>query len=200
MKKTFLLAAILCLFIGSSAFAQIPFKVGIRGGLDIANLSFDPDLPSGWNKSSRLGYKFGAMAELGFIPMIALQIEAMYAQKGAEVETNVAVGNTTTNVKSTSTANVLEVPILLKFRLPVPGSITPYIFAGPNIAFILSSKLKAEGNGQSIETDTKDETSSTNFAVDFGAGIEFKVAPFTSLLLDGRYSLGFNRPCQRNSG
>ncbi|MGB8319259.1 MAG: hypothetical protein WCE54_14090 [Ignavibacteriaceae bacterium] len=46
MKKAFLPAVVLILFFSSTALAQLPFKLGIRAGLNIANLSWDPDLPS----------------------------------------------------------------------------------------------------------------------------------------------------------
>ncbi len=36
----------------------------------------------------------------------------------------------------------------------------------------------------------KDQTSSINFALDFGAGAGFKVTPLTTILFDVRYSLG----------
>jgi hypothetical protein len=84
MKKTLLPAVILLMFLSSTTFAQLPFKLGARVGLNIANLSFSPDLPSAVDKSSRIGFKFGAAAELGFIPMFAVQIEPMYVMKGAK--------------------------------------------------------------------------------------------------------------------
>ena len=84
MKKALLPAIVLLLFFSSTAFAQLPFKLGARVGLNLGNLSFNPDIPSNVDKSSRTGFKFGAVAELGFIPMFALQIEPMYVMRGAK--------------------------------------------------------------------------------------------------------------------
>ena len=180
MKKTLLPALIALLFFSSSTFAQLPFKLGVRAGLNLANLSFDPELPSTVDKSSRVGFKFGAMAELGFIPMFALQIEPMYVSRGAKFTQGPA--------EETWKFSYLEIPILLKLKIPTPGPITPYAFAGPNIGILLSAN--DETNGQ--ETDIKDQVNSTDFALDFGAGVSFNIAPLLDLLIDARYSLGLS--------
>ncbi len=180
MKKALLPAIVLVLFFSSTALAQLPFKLGIRAGLNIANLSWDPDLPSGVDKSSLTGFKFGAMAELGFIPMFALQIEPMYVQKGGKLS---AFGEEITNKLT-----YLDIPILLKLKLPLPGPLTPYVFAGPSIGILLSASSEAGGQ----DTDIKDQLSSTDFGLDFGAGAALDVAPLVSLMLDVRYSLGLS--------
>ena len=112
--------------------------------------------------------------------MFALQIEPMYVQKGGSI----SAGGEETNIKLA----YLEIPILLKLKIPTPGSITPYVFAGPNIGIALSAS--AETGNQ--DTDIKDEITSTDFALDFGAGVGFKVAPLIVLVLDARYSLGLS--------
>jgi hypothetical protein len=180
MKKTLLPAVILLMFLSSTTFAQLPFKLGARVGLNIANLSFSPDLPSAVDKSSRIGFKFGAAAELGFIPMFAVQIEPMYVMKGAKFSANGA--------EETFKYSYLEIPILLKLKIPTPGPVTPYAFAGPNIGIFLSGTDEYTGGSE----DLKDFTSSVDFALDIGAGVSFDIAPFTSLLIDARYSLGLS--------
>lgn len=192
MKKALLPAVVLLMFFSSTTFAQLPFKLGVRAGLNLANLSFDPDLPSGVDKSSHTGFKFGAMAELGFIPMFAIQIEPMYVQGGAELSGPLFNdGFQLVNGKITYKLSYLEIPILLKLKIPTPGGIRPYVFAGPNIGILLSSNETDEPNGyQSSDMDFKDYTSSTNFGIDFGAGVGFDIAPLITLLIDGRYSLG----------
>ena len=166
--------------------AQTNLALGARVGLNIANLSFDPNVPAGVTKSSRTGFMFGALAEIGFAPMIAVQIEPMFVT-GAGSELSATGG------KSTLKLSYFEFPILFKFKVPVSGPVMPYVFAGPNIGFVTSSKEVDEitglPNGTS-ETDLKDFVTSTNFALDFGAGAGFAVAPMTVIVLDVRYSLG----------
>jgi hypothetical protein len=194
MKKTLLPALIVLLFFSSTSFAQLPFKIGARVGVNFANASYSPDLASGIEKSGVTGFKFGALAELGFIPMLALQIEPMYVQGGSEISGPLfSNGFQLVNGKITSKLSYLEIPILLKLKIPIPGAVKPYAFAGPNIMFLLSSKETDEASGYpSEESDQKDYTSSTNFALDFGAGVGFDIAPLITLIIDARYSLGLS--------
>lgn len=193
MKKLFtLLFLVVLLFSFSIIKAQPTISLGARAGLSLANLSFDPDIPSQISKSSRTGFKIGGLAEIGFIPMLAVQIEPMFATGGTELSGPIFNnGFSSVSGKITYKISYLEIPILLKFKIPVPGSISPYVFAGPNIGFIMSSKESDEPSGyNSSETDLKDYVSSVNFALDFGAGAGFKVNALTTVLLDVRYSLG----------
>ncbi len=185
MKKVLLpILSILLIFTFSNINAQTHFAVGARAGLNIANLSFDPDIPSGVTKASRTGFLFGGLAEIGFSPMIAIQFEPMFVTAaGSELSSPAG--------KATLKLSYLEIPILFKVKIPVGGPVTPYVFAGPNIGFVMSSKEVDEIKGfPTSETDLKDFVTTTNFAIDFGAGAGFAVAPLTVIVLDVRYSLG----------
>lgn len=190
MKKILLpILSILLILTFSNINAQTHISFGVRAGLNIASLSFDPDLAGGINKSSRTGFKFGGALEVGFAPMFALQIEPMYSQGGCVLD-NVPFGFT--NGKVTFKVSYIEIPILFKVKIPVKGSVTPYAFVGPNLGLVLSANQLAEGGGQSQETDIKDQTTSMVFALDFGAGAGIKVTPLTTVILDVRYSLGLS--------
>ena len=193
MKKIFVLIFVAMLIVASSNIqAQTQVSFGARAGLNIANTSFDPDLPSQLSKSSRTGFQFGGALEVGFAPMFALQIEPMFATGGTQISGPLfSNGFNSVNGKITYKLSFIEVPILLKVKVPVAGSVTPYAFLGPNVAFVMSSKELDEPDGYaSNETDMKDQTSSINFSLDFGAGAGFNVAPLTTILFDVRYSLG----------
>jgi hypothetical protein len=190
MKKLLTITIAFLLILNfQNTYAQSHFAFGGRAGINLANLSFDPDIQSGLSKSTRVGFKFGAVGEIGFIPMIALRFEPMYSMGGCVVD-NVQFG--TVKGKITFKLSYLEIPILLKFNIPVPGSISPYVFAGPNLGLILSNNELDEAGGQSAESDLKDQTSSINFGLDFGAGVGFKVVPLTTIIFDIRYSLGLS--------
>lgn len=201
MKKALLPAVVLLLFFSSITFAQLP-KLGVRAGLNIANMSFDPDITTqipGASKSSRAVFLFGGIFQLGFAGPISLEIEPTYIQKGTKAEaSNVIVyvdGQLVRldNLSVTYKLSYLEIPVLMRVYLPVPG-LKPYAEAGPTIGINLSSSYTTEysyqGQSNSEDTDNKDNTKSVEFGLAFGAGVEFSVAPFTSLFLDARYSLG----------
>ncbi len=175
------------------AFAQPNIGIGAKVGLNIANASFSPDLPAGITKSTRMGFMFGGVVEIGFAGPLSIQAEPMYVQKGNVVEGPLFVDQTTgfpVTGKNTSKLALFEVPILLKAKFPA-GPVKPYVFAGPSIGFILSATETDEPQGfPSTDTDIKSTLNSTDFGLVFGAGAEFKVAPLVALTLDARYSLG----------
>lgn len=188
MKKTLIpFLSLLLILSFSNINAQTHFALGARAGLGFANLSFNPDVTSGVTKSSRTGFQFGAMAELSFSAMIAIQAEPMFVT-GAGCQLSGAGG------KDTYELSFLEIPVLVKFKVPITKSeLTPYFFAGPNLVFVMSSKDLLElNNTPSKETNNSDLTSSVVFAIDFGAGAGFKVAPLITVMMDVRYSLGLS--------
>lgn len=76
---------------------------------------------------------FGGVAEIGIAKGFFVQLEPMYVQKGFKLEG--------TGGKATFKADFLAIPVLAKAKFDLPGSqVKPYVFAGPNIGFKLSSK------------------------------------------------------------
>jgi outer membrane protein W len=88
---------------------------------------------------------------------------------------------------STTTAAYIDIPVLLKFSLPVPV-VSPYLCAGPVYSTLLSAKTKREGTGYATtDTDVKDQFAKSDFGLVFGAGISL-----TSLRVDARYNMGLS--------
>lgn len=89
----------------------------------------------------------------------------------------------------------MEIPILLRVNIQLP-MFKPYAEVGPTIGLNLSSSYTMELNyaGQSMSEDfnNKDNTSSTEFGLAFGAGVEYSIIPLISFVIDGRYSLGLS--------
>lgn len=196
MKKNFIAALVLVLFFSESLFAQIPIKIGGRAGINLASASFDPDIPDVLSKSNRTGFLIGGSLEFSVSGPISIQVEPMYIQKGVILEgSNVQVQTdqqivTVPSYKQTSKVAFIEIPILVKIKL-IPIGVKPYLIGGPFIGFNLSATQLLEAQGfESQDLDVKDNTSSTDFGVLIGGGIEFPVAPLVSVLIDGRYSLG----------
>ncbi|MDH3252067.1 MAG: PorT family protein [Ignavibacteria bacterium] len=165
--------------------AVLPFSLGFKGGTNIANLSIDPDNLSaqGITKSTRLALIFGAVAELGVGGPIYIVLEPSYVQKGAKLEGQ--------GGKLTFEGNYLAIPLLVKAKFGV-ATVKPYVFAGPNLGLLLSAKQVVEAQGQTQETDIKESFTSTDFAIDFGGGVQFKVAKLVAVTADARYSLGLS--------
>ena len=81
----------------------------------------------------------------------------------------------------------LEVPVLIKYTLPIP-SVTPKLYLGPAVAFLVSSKTKYElpGGGEEVYDNSSFITNKDLGAV-LGASAHIVVVD-----LDIRYSVGLN--------
>jgi opacity protein-like surface antigen len=124
--------------------------------------------------------------------VVAVQTEPAYVQKGVEIKGTVQAQGQNIALSSTQKISFIQIPVLIKVKLPTGSGVRPYAFAGPNIGITLSAKSEDEIGGQKSETDTKSTTSSTDFALDFGAGVSVEAAPKVAVTLDGRYSLGLS--------
>ncbi|HEX7571708.1 MAG TPA: porin family protein [Bacteroidota bacterium] len=171
-------------FFAAQAMAQMEFGVGPIVGVNFgtASISPTPVYPTGYTQGGRTGMKFGAQAELGFAKMFYVEMEPSFIGKGYSI--NGPQGSATVSVSE------LQFPVLFKVKF-MKGVIRPYAFAGPNIGFVLASTLSYSITGQTIpDQDLKSQTSSTDFAIDFGGGAEYNVTPKIGITLDVRYSLG----------
>ncbi|MEW6511534.1 MAG: porin family protein [Bacteroidota bacterium] len=188
MKRTFkaITVVLLTTMVVASATAQIEFGAGLKLGLNFGTLSLDPEtLNPGVTKSGKMGFMVGGVAELGFAKMFYVVLEPTYVGHGCEFSQGPA--------KQTLSYNYLNLPFLFKVKF-LKGMVRPYGFAGPSFGILLSSKSKTEGAGPGFdgESDLKDFTEGTNFAIDFGGGAEINIIPKLGLTADVRYSLGLS--------
>lgn len=194
MKIRILVAAIACLVLAniSALHAQGAIGIGIKGGLNIASASYDPDIPAGITKSSRTALMVGAQLEFRLAAPLYLQFEPMYVQKGTKIEGPVfgdELGNAI-NGSFTTKLGFIEIPMLLKGKF-LTGPVLPYVFFGPSLGIRLSASETDEAAGfPSQDLDIKDQTNSIDFGLVFGAGAEFALAPTVGITVDGRYALG----------
>lgn len=185
MKK--LLVFLFALFFFSiSSFAQI--QLGLKGGLNLSSLKGD-DAPE--NAENRTGFAGGAFLQYQFSSMFAIQPELTYSMKGATEKGNFDFEGFQYDYDATYKLNYLEIPVLLKLIIPTQGAgVRPTIFAGPSVAFKMSSKQSVEINGQSVEDDLEN-IKSTDFGLVFGGGLGFPLGK-GELGFDIRYILGLS--------
>lgn len=170
MKRLALVALIIVAF-AASASAQ-GMQAGLKGGLNIAKATGD-DVPdeAAWLYSG-IG---GAFLCYMFNDMFAIQPELLFAMKGWKIE----VEDETFKTK----LNYIEIPLLLRLNIPTEGSMTPAIFAGPSIGFLMSAKAEDE--------DIKELLKSTDFGLVFGAGLNHELSEDKGFITyEVRYSLG----------
>lgn len=157
-------------------------NIGIRGGLNIANLG-GSDVE---NTDSKTGVNFGGFFHYAINEIFSIQPEVLYSAKGAKakfVEDGVTVD-------AKLNLNYIDIPVLLVVNLPVENaSIKPHLIVGPHMGILLSAKVKGEAGGFSGEVDVKDVYKSTDFGAVVGAGIGIPVGN-NMLNFDFRYHQG----------
>ncbi|MEM7107402.1 MAG: porin family protein [Bacteroidota bacterium] len=177
MKKTFLI--IVCtVFIVLQSNAQAGFRLGLKGGLNFANVDTNIDT------DSRTGFHAGAFATIK-IAKFAIQPELIYSAQGSEFQFD-------DFESAKSNFNYLNIPVM--FKLYLIGGLN--LQAGPQFGFLLGanseddlleSAINEISNAEDI-SDLKDAYKGSDVSVGLGVGLDL---PF-GLTADARYNLGLS--------
>lgn len=167
-----LVAATSDVFAGDTSF-------GVRLGVSLANLTgSDIDLSDDETKKMRAGIVSGAYVAIKAGDSIVIQPELLYIQKGTKITFD--GGSFAINL------DYVEIPILLKYIIGGSGSVTPSLFIGPSIGFLMTATAK---EGESDADDIKEFQSSSDFGLVFGGGLDFEAGSM-DVGFDVRYGLG----------
>lgn len=155
MKKkiTLLLLAILLMAV-VPVNAQV--KLGVKGGLNITNMSLNSDIVS---SSNRTGFFIGPTLKFT-LPVVGLGIDAaaLYDQREAKSD------------DKTIKAQSLNIPINLRYIIGLGSMAGIYFAAGPQFGFNVGNKNISSINELNTTTTTWNFKDS-NFSINFGAGI-----------------------------
>ena len=182
-------ALALLLVVPRPILADVQF--GIKGGGNMANfIGADVQNMDLGMLSSKIGFCAGAFVAFNLGSVVTIQLEGLYTMKGAK-ET---YSDGTDTYIGKLMFDYIEVPLLLKLRIPTP-LVSPFVFAGPSVGFKLSSKIKTIINGVS-ETTPVTDLKSFDYGGIVGAGLNVG----RHFQLDVRYSLGLQRIIQTVQG
>jgi hypothetical protein len=190
MRYLIALLTIACLagLLPAGAGAQ-DVTLGVKGGLNISNLSVDaPDDPD-FGFDSQTDFLVGGFVQFSLGQFFAVQPEVFYSQRGAKAQ------NEDPAVKLN--LNYIEIPLLLMARLTSrEAPMYPFLYAGPQVSFETRCQVTGEAGGVSAsfdcdapELDGGLETVKTDFGLVFGGGFEILYSRLT-IQLDARYNLG----------
>ena len=146
MKKVLLLS--ICSFFLLGALSAQTF--GVRGGLNLANLTGDGDD----DNKMKIGVEVGPMVEFNLTETIDLNVSALYSLKGSKAET--IIGD------FEAKNNYIEIPVLAHIGLGDSGF---FAEAGPYLGLLLSADVE--------DVDVKDSYKSTDFGLRLGLGYDF---------------------------
>ena len=131
--------------------AQAQVKFGLKGGLNVTNMSFSQDVA---DKSNRAGFFVGPTVKVG-IPLAGLGVDAavLYDQREAEA------------VDQTMKQRSINVPINLRYNIGFSSLVGAYIAAGPQFGIAVGDK------SFKWDDETSYDISNTNFSINVGAGV-----------------------------
>lgn len=158
------------------------FTGGILAGVNLSK----PGGSDVSNASNRTGFTGGLFGVANMAGAFGIELDALYSQKGGKV----SGGGTTFTLME----DYIEVPLLLRFDFrPASGGVTPFVGAGPSVAFSVRCRAKVESGGVSAETSCSNAGFDEK-KVDFGAagtaGLGFPMGGST-LSVGVRYTHGF---------
>ena len=154
MKKVLsVLMVVVAMMFATNANAQIKF--GLKGGLDVTNMSLSNDV---FDASNKTGFFVGPMVK-DTIPIVALSFDAaaLYDQKEAKVSAE--------NVETTMTQKSLNIPVNVRYGFGLSSLANVFVFAGPQWGINVGDKnFKWDKSGcYSLKK--------SNFSVNVGLGV-----------------------------
>ena len=167
MKK---ISVLLCaLTLGAAVHAQNA-DIGIKAGLNVANLSNS----EGGERGSRLGLNAGLLAHIHLSPQWALQPEVVYSSQGAKY--------TVSDGEHSLGLNYINIPLNLQYMFNNGFRLQ----TGPQVGFLTSVKDKRG------DAETGFFTSDDFKTVDFSWSVGLGYLSYSGLGIDGRYNLGIS--------
>ncbi|MFC0604626.1 porin family protein [Winogradskyella pulchriflava] len=143
---------------------------GIKGGYNLAAVSFDEDSETG----QRHGFHIGFYGESFFTESIALQVELMYSQQGYEIEDN----------GGTFTQKLDYIILPLMFKMYPDDNF--FLEVGPQVGLAISHEEEFDSDFNLFDTSQEFEPNNFDWGVNFGGG--FKTD--SGISLGVRYHLG----------
>jgi len=156
--------------------------IGFHLGGSVATLSGD-DLP---DFTSKMGLKAGASAAFPVSGNIRVHTGLSYAEKGTKLADS--------DFDEALSIDYIELPVLLRYNVPVAGAVAPHFMLGPAIAFQIGCEFTEEFEGESGSFDCEDEgleAASVDVGVMAGAGIAYAVSGPMAVTLQILYNFGF---------
>lgn len=168
--KKWLLLMVFIILMAPVANAQ--FRFGVKGGVNIAKVSFSEDVISPDNVT---GFHIGPTIEIGG-DGLGIDAAVLYSQKGFEYNDN--------GINESIKNDYIDVPINLKYKFSMIPIVKPYVAAGPYFSFRVAGDKVWD-----IPGDVKGQIESKSFDTGLNLGIGAEVLRL--LQVGVTYSWGF---------
>jgi|SRR5690606_21281040 len=179
MKKIVLL--IVLAVVSTTAIQAQEVRMGIKGGVNFATLSGD----NLGDIKSRTGFHIGGLVEVPLSEQFSIQPEILYSTQGARYQEKGTELGVEYDFKTTAHLDYIQVPVMAKFYV-IEGLA---VEAGPEVAFLTSSKGKYEGKIGGVTVSEEDDLDDIA-KVDFGVGLGVSYRLPVGVFFGARYNLG----------
>jgi opacity protein-like surface antigen len=162
-------------------------RFGITGGLTVAKVG-GSDVNDAKLKTGFVG---GGVAVFPISPTFSFQPELVYAMKGSKF--------TDQGTDASFKLNYVELPVLVRYDVPVTGGTKPFLLAGPAFALETTCKISGTDQGTTVTFGCQDffnqvgantDTKSFDVGAMFGGGLAFDVNGRV-MTVGIRYNIGF---------
>jgi hypothetical protein len=176
MKKNFLGLILITALLGAAPAHAL--EIGVLGGLNFAN-----DLQSGGGattgNSAKTGYAVGPTVNLGLLPELSLEIDALYSTSKYG-QTNAA------GIDVVTTTKAIEVPILVRYWFIPFASLG----VGPYFSFAQGDIVTTAGPLEVTTTYDSQFYTKMDAGAAVSVNVSFPIASSLHLVADARYLLG----------
>lgn len=207
MKKLFVI--LLGVFaLGAATPAQAQVKFGVKGGLNVMNMTFTKDI---FDASNKTGFFIGPMVKVSLPLGFSVDAAALYDQKSADVKyeyTEVMYVDKTTDgsfllspsvdvvyQKSSGVAKVkqqsINVPVNLRYAVGLGSMANMFFFAGPQWGFNIGHKNYDTSFSNGQEDHNFFSFKNSNFSINVGLG--------ATLLKHLQVSANYNIACGKTA-
>lgn len=168
-------ALVVVMLVGLMALAQEPPKFGLKGGLNVANLSYSNNVDADW----RTGFHLGGLAHVHLTPSFSLQPEVYYSSQGAKLP----AGN---NRQLNLNLSYVNVPLLLQYNFANGFRLQ----GGPQIGFLVGVSDKINDVEQNVY-------STANFkSVEVSLPLGVSYLGYSGFGVDTRFNIGLSNVLQ----
>ena len=196
MKKLTITMIILLIGI-TTLFSQIPrvpglpFHLGIKGHFNLTKFSGSDTITEKGKISWGPGFNIGPYINFN-LSNIGIQGELLYSMRGCKTEFSDTMHNV--NIENEIKLSYIDIPILLKFNLPIP-TMGVSMYTGGVFGIKISEDAKMKINGVEQTANNDDVAESNDFGWIFGADLNF-----SGIVLDARYTLGLKKIVKEKNG
>lgn len=164
MKSKYILL-ILFIIISPFVHAQI---IGIKGGINFAGFN-DSNDKNGFFEKSVTGLHAGPVVDYALTERLFLNSGLLYSLKGTMIN---SISNNGIQEYVPLKISNLDIPLNLSYRFPFNEKSFLFIQGGPYVGYVLSGRLKIEGNYQKVPMGKEGQLRRFDFGFNIGPGIQ----------------------------